>query len=169
MSRLFSLTWNIGSPLAWVFSLALKRRMGCRRWALVGAVDHSDAVGRTRRVTPHSPPSLCFSCVCILIHFHFFPPTVLIRFALLLFSEDLDDHMWKDSFCKASFHSGGCHAGTRRLSMTDGCGPFRGPLSICKNFLSCQLPARTNVNQCVSFSTEITFFFLLQKELFRWG
>lgn len=64
------------------------------------------------------------------------------------------------------FCSGGCHAGTWRLSMTDGCGPFRGPrrpLSICKNFLSCQLPARTNVNQCVSFSTEIIFFSFCKK------
>ena len=50
--------------------------------------------------------------------------------------------------------------------MTDGCGPFRGPrrpLSICKNFLSCQLPDRTNVNQRVSFSTEITFFSFCKK------
>lgn len=56
--------------------------------------------------------------------------------------------------------------------MTDGCGPFRGPrrpLSICKNFLSCQLPARTNVNQCVSFSTEITFFFPSAKRAFQMG
>lgn len=71
-----------------------------------------------------------------------------------------------------SFCSGGCHAGTWRLSMTDSCGPFRGPqcpLSICKNFLSCQLPARTNVNQCVSFSTEIIFFFPSAKRAFQMG
>ena len=114
MTRLFSLTWNIGSPIAWVFSLVLKRRIGCQWWALVGAVDHSDAIGWTRRVTPHPPTSLCFSCMCILIYFHFFPPTILIPFALLLFSEDLDNHMWKDSFCKdsaqedATLGCGGC-------------------------------------------------------------
>lgn len=35
---------------------------------------------------------LCFGFTCILIYFHFFPPTILSPSDLLLFSEDLNTH-----------------------------------------------------------------------------
>lgn len=164
MSRLFSLTWNIGSPLAWVFSLALKRRMGCQVWALGPWLP--DAVGWTRRVTPHSPPSLCFSCV----YFNSFPFLSAHCFDPLCPLTVLGGPRWshvKRQFLQGFFRQEDAtlgHGGCQWLMavVTEGHYPF-------VKTSSCQLPARTNVNQCVSFSTEINFFFLLQKELFRWG
>lgn len=58
-----------------------------------------------------------------------------------------------------------CHIQMRRLCMTDGSRPFRGPqhpLFICKNWLSCQFPATTNASQC-QFLHWNNFFFCLQR------
>lgn len=142
--------FDLKTPIAGVF---LVLRTGCRWvWGLLsflGAFEHSDSwTGLGEWLHNHLPTVLQFHVYFNLLPFlstHFFK--FLWPLAILRVAEK--SHV-KIKFLQSSC-SRRCHIQMRRLWMTDGFRPFQGPqhpLFICKNWLSCQFPAGTNVSQC---------------------